>query len=175
MINYDLKIIGCKGTISSVDDFINQINDFAEKYNIKIQVMDATVVFGKDHLISAFEHAKRALNQNTASTHSFEMELLLYAAGERQIKHAISKMGLKKENNLFVIIFLTSDNKHEPIYTIIDNFLDKFHLKRDDSVLEPDETMLSKFGIKKESIKSVRKDQKFQLILEKVALVDIIK
>jgi KEOPS complex subunit Cgi121 len=175
MINYDLKIIGCKGMIPSVNDFIDQINDFVEKYDIKIQVMDARVVFGKDHLISAFEHAKRAFYQNTASTHSFEMELLLYAAGERQIKHAISKMGLKKKNNSFVIIFLITEHDYKSINIIIDKFLDNFHLERDDLVIEPDETMLSKFGIKKEAIKSVRKDQKFQLILEKVALVDIIK
>ncbi|MDG6218835.1 MAG: KEOPS complex subunit Cgi121 [Candidatus Thermoplasmatota archaeon] len=175
MIDYNLKVFGCKGRISSVNNFIEQVNDFEIRHKICIQLMDATLVFGKDHIISAFEHAKRAMKQNSASTHSFEMELLLYASGERQIKHAISKMGLKKNNTSFVIIFLFNEQIKKQINIIFDIFLQTFNLRKDDSVLEADESMLTEFGIAKQAIASVRKDQLVQLVLEKVALVDIIK
>lgn len=175
MIDYNFKVIGCKGKISSVNDFIDQVNDFAIKHKICIQLLDANLVFGKNHIISAFEHAKRAMNQGSASTHSLEMELLLYAAGERQIKHAISKMGLKKNNTSFVIIFLYDSQIKKEINIIIDMFLRTFHLTEDDSVLEADESILTEFGITKQAIASVRKDQLVQLVLEKVALLDIIK
>ena len=175
MTQSKIEFIGCKGTISDVNEFISKVADFSKEHQIGIQLLDANLVFGKDHIISSFKHAKRSIQRNEASTNSFEMELLLYAAGERQIKHAISKMGVKPKDTTFAVIFIINDKSTKNFNNIIDIFLQIFNLKRDDGVLIPDETKLTEYGIKKQAIESVKKNQIFQLVLEKIALVDVIK
>ena len=175
MIDYKLKIIGCTGNIDQVTDVITRINLYTEEKNVEIQLFDAHMIFGKPHLISAFEHAKRSIQREEKATHSIGMEVLLYASGERQIKKAIKKMGIKKDRYSFVAIFLHSSEFIDEIDTFINEFLTHFHLEKNDSVISPDINMLPEYGIGKQAISSVSKDQVFQLVLEKIALVDVIK
>jgi len=164
------KIVGAKGNIQNIDDFLDKIRDFSDKNNVSIQVFNADLIYGEKHLISAYEHAERAMEQKTNTTNSLEMEILLYAAGERQLKLAIPKMGVKKgKSNLAIVVVKSKSDK------IIDNLLSEFNLKRDDKVLEGDENTLKKFGLNQKEINTVTKAKYQNLILEKVALVDIIK
>lgn len=166
------KIIGAKGNIQNIDNFFRKIRDFSDKNSVTIQVFNADLIFGEKHLISAYEHAVRAIKQNRNTTNSLEMEILLYAAGERQLKIAIPKMGVKKgESNLAIIII----NKEKSFVKVIKNFLNEFNLERRDNLLRGDENTIKKFGLKKNEIKTVSKNKYQDLILEKVALVDIIK
>ena len=100
------KILGAKGKIENVDTFLKNISQFAQKNRIIIQVFDADMIYGEIHLFSAFNHAQRAMKRKTNTTNSLEMETLLYASGERQLKLAIPKIGIKKgkENIAFLII-----------------------------------------------------------------------
>ena len=175
MTEYNMKIQGSSGDISSVNDFMIDVNNFAETHELIIQLLDADMIFGREHIISAFEHAQRSIHRDEASTHSIQMELLLYASGERQIKHAIKKMGVKKGKTAFVAIFLFTDEKKQSIENIISMFNQKFQIEVNESAILPIESKLFDYGISKQAIESVRDDQKFQLVLEKIALVDIIK
>ena len=56
-------VIGARGTINDIDLFVERLVVFSKKENLVIQVFDATVVYGKDHLISATTHAQRAFKQ----------------------------------------------------------------------------------------------------------------
>ncbi len=169
-----IKIIGAKGKIKDVDDFLEKINIFAKKNNLIIQVFDADLVFGKNHLFSAVEHAVRAISRKTNTTNSLEKEILLYASGERQLKIAIPKIGVKKGNSKIAIVLLK--NKKKMISNqIIDNLLKLFDLTKDDKVLEGDENTLKRFGIKEKALKTVNIAKYNDLILEKIAMVHIIK
>jgi len=169
-----IEIIGAKGKINNVDDFLEKINIFAKENNVIIQTFDADLVFGKNHILSAVEHAVRAIERKTNTTNSLEKEILLYASGERQIKLAISKVGVKLKNEKIVFVFINNVKKNASKY-IIKNFLDMLSLVRDDNVIKGDEETLIRFGIKENEIKTVMKDKYADLILEKVAMVDIIK
>jgi tRNA threonylcarbamoyladenosine modification (KEOPS) complex Cgi121 subunit len=57
----------------------------------------------------------------------------------------------------------------------IDELLKKLSLIRDDTILEGDVDTLRRFGLKERQIKTVTKSKYGDLILEKVAMVDIIK
>ena len=169
-----IKVIGAKGTIKDVDDFLEKISSFAKKNNLIIQTFDADFVFGKNHILSAVEHAFRAISRKTNTTNSLEKEILLYASGERQLKLAIPKIGVKKGNVKIAIVILK--NKKKIISNkIVDDLLKLFYLTRDDKVLEGDENTLKRFGIKEKELKTVNKAKCSDLILEKVAMVDIIK
>ncbi len=165
------KIIGAKGNISKIDEFLKKINIFCEKKRIVVQVFNAEIIFGHKHIISAYEHAKRAFEQKTNTTNTLAMEILLYASGERQLKLAIPKIGIKKDQVNIAFIFIGEKINDK----LINEFLQELLLKRDDKVLEGDINTLRKFGLKENEIKTVSKDKYSSLILEKIALVDIIK
>jgi KEOPS complex subunit Cgi121 len=169
-----IKIIGAKGNIQDVDGFLKKVTQFVEENNVLIQVFDAELIYGKNHLISAYEHAKRAMDRKTNTTNSIEMETLLYTSGERQLKLAIPKMGVKKGNVSVASIFIVESQKKVKGKLVLD-FLEELSLTRDDNVIEGDENTLKNFGISENELKTVSKAKYGDLILEKVALVDIIK
>ena len=164
-----IRVIGAVGDIKDLDKFLEQISDFALKNKNIIQVFNAELIYGKDHLISAVEHAKRAMQRKTNTTNSLEMEMLLYASGERQLKLAIPKMGVKEGKSKIAFVLLAENDISEK------QLMETLSLKRDDKVLEGNPDTLKKFGINKHEIDTVNKDKYGNLILEKVAMVDIIK
>ena len=168
-----IKIVGAKGNIDKVDNFLEQIGSFSQNNNVIIQAFDADLIYGKNHLISAYEHAKRAMEQKTNTTNSLEMETLLYASGERQLKLAIPKMGIKKGKTN--VAFILINQKTKSLDNLANNMFKYLDLTRDDQVLNGDKKTLKKFGISETEIKTVMKTKYGHLILEKVAKVDIIK
>ena len=166
-----IKIFGARGKIKDVETFLKKVGIFSEKNKLIIQAFNADMIYGKNHLISAVDHAQRAFDRKTNSTNSIEKEILLYASGERQLKLAIPKMGVVegKANVAFVIISGKVSNQ------IIRDILSRLTLVRDDKILEGDIETLKKFGITENEINTVTKTKYGDLILEKVAMVDIIK
>jgi len=172
-----IKIVGARGNIQDIDRFLKQVISFAQKNHVIIQVFDANMIFGKAHLISSVEHAKRAMDRKTNTTNSLDKEILLYSSGERQIKLAIPKMGIKKGNGNIAFVFVNDVKEEygELSNHLVDEFLESVYLAQDDSVLEGDIDTLRRFGINENEIKTVAKAKYGHLILEKVAVVDIIK
>ena len=99
------------------------------------------------------------------------MEILLYVSGERQLKLAIPKIGIKKGKIDIAFIFIGKKIPNK----LINDLLQKLLLKRDDKILQGDINTLKKFGLTELEIKTISKDKYGDLILEKIALVDIIK
>jgi KEOPS complex subunit Cgi121 len=168
-----IKIVGAKGLIKDVDVFLKQVMDLSQEQGVAVQVFDADVIFGKKHLVSAFEHAVRAFERKTNSTNSLAMEILLYVSGERQLKLAIPKVGVKNGQRNIAFVFVKDTKILEDSW--IDELLKKLSLIRDDTILEGDVDTLRRFGLKERQIKTVTKSKYGDLILEKVAMVDIIK
>ena len=59
-------------------------------------LMDHNFVCGRDHVLSAVMHAERAFNSGTNRSKTLLTEIIMYAAGERQISKALSKMRPKE-------------------------------------------------------------------------------
>ncbi|KYK22808.1 hypothetical protein AYK21_03530 [Thermoplasmatales archaeon SG8-52-2] len=169
-----IKIIGAKGNIKDIDVFLKRVEDFSNKNNITIQSFNADLIFGKDHIISAVEHAKRSIERKTNTTNSLEKEILLYASGDRQLKLAIPKMGVKEGRANIAFVLLNNENT-EISNKITNDFLNSLNLNGDDKVLEGNRDTLRKFGINDKEIDTVTKEKYGFIILEKVAMVDILK
>ena len=172
------RIIGAKGNVYDIDYFLKKILALSEEFKITIQAVDAELIYGKNHLISASKHAQRAFEQRKNSTNSLAMEILLYASGERQIQKALQKIGVKKGNIPIAFIFMNRfgyEAKGEISDEIIEKILATFDLKRDDKVLEGDINTLKKFGITKTELNALPESKYGDIILEKVAMVDVIK
>ncbi|MBN1861257.1 MAG: hypothetical protein JW840_07335 [Candidatus Thermoplasmatota archaeon] len=173
-----IVVFGAQGIIKDVEAFIRQVLQFSNEERVVLQVMDATMVYSKDHLLSATLHATRACEKGTNATGTLGLEILLYAAGERQIDKAIQKMGVKKGKQKIAVVLTdmlgqnTKGNRAERIRKI---FLTTFHLTADDSVLAGDKQTLKRFGITEKELSTIPEDRYGDLILEKVAFVDIMK
>jgi len=167
-----IAVFGARGKIKDVDIFLKQIQGFSKKNNFVVQVFDADVIYGKNHLISAAEHAIRAFERKTNTTNSLDKEILLYASGERQLKLAIPKMGVKKNSSNVAIVFISNKKSYD---NLIVEFLKILSLKIDDKVLNGSKEKLRKFGVTEKELETVTKAKYGDLILEKVAMVDVIK
>jgi KEOPS complex subunit Cgi121 len=175
-----IRIIGAKGQINNAKGFLKKILEYSRNFNITIQVVDADLVYGSNHLYSAAEHAIRAMQRKTNSTHSLGIEIMLYASGDRQIKNAIKKMGISEKSTSFAFVVVDKIKDLEGAKGSISNkeiqrLLDSLGLSRDDSVLEGNREVLKRFGITIEELSTVNPNRYEKLILEKVAMVDILK
>lgn len=173
-----ITILGAQGTIKNVDSFIQQLLQFSNEEHLVIQAFDATVIYSKDHLISAATHAKRAFLQGTNATNSLALEILLYAAGERQIQKAIKKVGVEKgEQQIVFLITDSADQKGKKSIdkAVIRRILKTFQLTTDEQELKADRETLKRFGITEIELSTIPEEKYGDLILEKIALVDVIK
>jgi tRNA threonylcarbamoyladenosine modification (KEOPS) complex Cgi121 subunit len=104
------------------------------------------------------------------------MEILLYASGERQIQRAIQKVGIKKGKVNIALVFVDKVQENGKISDdAIAEILKILKLLRDDKVLEGDINTLRKFGIAQQELITIPESKQGDLILEKVAMVDVIK
>ena len=173
-----IVVFGAQGIIKDVEAFISQVLQFSNEERVVLQVMDATMVYSKDHLLSATLHATRACEQGTNATGRLGLEIMLYAAGERQIDKAIKKMGVKNGKQRIAVVLtdmLRQNMKGNRGERVRKKFLTTFHFKADDSVLHGDMRTLKRFGISEKELSTVPESQYGDLILEKVAFVDVMK
>lgn len=162
----DYTVFGAVGKIDSVSEFIGQVNSLQDSLDTTLQLFDASVIFGSDHLVSATNHALRSWGREEQLAKTLGMEILLYAAGDRQISLAVEKMGFSESTENFAGVVVGDVD--------IDQVLGKLELIRDDSTLDGKKDT-ARFGLLEEEIEMVGKDRVQDLVLERVALLDVRK
>ena len=155
------------------------LQNFSIQNDIAVQIFNAKFIYGIDHLTSAFDHATRAFSENRGHSNSLAMEVLLYASGEYQIKNALSKLGLSNDTKEIAVMVLGED-KDKPEDKMIKDFIGILNssgtdVERDDKVLIGDKNTLEEFGITKKELAVVPEDRWLDLVLERVAMVDLKK
>ncbi len=151
----DVKVIGMRGN-ASFDTVVKHFTSLGGE----VVLLDPGQVYGKDMLLSAADHAERAFRHGTNRSKNILTETIIYAAFERQISKALSKMKPKEGATEFVAI----------LFDIEDPKLDAIGMERDDSLIEgtPEKAeslgLVNDMGIPCED-----------LALERVALLDLAK
>lgn len=172
-------IVGAAGKVEDSDKLLERVDQISRERGIEIVVVDAGYVCGKDHIVSAYRHAVRAFEEGRNSMKKFSMELLLYISGERQIKNAIRKIGIKDGIENVVFIFMDASDYENLKGKISEGeaskIVEKIGFRIDNDVLKPSREKLRAMGFGDEEIETVSKDKYSDLILEKVAMVDVIK
>ncbi|ATW88653.1 KEOPS complex subunit Cgi121 [Halohasta litchfieldiae] len=90
-----MKLVDGRTEIQDLDSFLNEIGQISEETESTIQLFDADYVAGEQHLRRAAELAGRAVDRGTTIAREPAVELLLYAAGRRQINRAL-EMGVSE-------------------------------------------------------------------------------
>jgi len=135
--------------------------------DVRVQFVDARVVFGTEHVASAAEHAIRAFKRGRNVCREMRAEFMLYMSGQRQISTAIRIAGLRRDTESCAMVVF-GPKRGEP-----GSIVKKMGWVRDDGVLSPVGKDLSTFGI--EGLETGATDRVEDLVLERVALVDILK
>ncbi|SEH37118.1 KEOPS complex subunit Cgi121 [Halopenitus malekzadehii] len=81
--------------IDDLDAFLGTVRTIREETNAVIQVVDARYVVSRTHLDRAVARAERAIDRDAAVASDPAVEVLLYAAGRRQIDEALG-MGVEE-------------------------------------------------------------------------------
>lgn len=159
-----IQIIGARGEIHNVEETLKKAESYGAKKGVEIQLINAKMVFSKNHLYSAAKHAKRAFKKDKKQ--KLGIEILLYSSCERQISLAIKKMGIKKGNTEIAIVIIGKCDEND--------LLNLLGFKRDDTVLDGDVSILKNFGINNFEI-NITNGKADDLLLERIALLDLIK
>lgn len=152
----DVKVIGLKGD-ATFDDMVRHFTSLGGE----VVIMDPMYVCGKDHVISAVRHAERSFEHGTNRSKTLLTEIILYAAGERQISKAMERMRPKPGCNEFALALLDVPD---------DMKLSEIGMERDDSILDANDTKAEAIGLDR-SFNIPLED----LALEMVALLDLAK
>jgi KEOPS complex subunit Cgi121 len=159
-----VEIVGARGPVAKPESLIDALRSLDGGEGA---VLDADMVCGADHLRSAAMHALRAFGRGDNASSTLAMETLLYASGERQITKAMKKVGLRPgAERVALVLFDVED---------VGAVLCALELRRDDAVLEPSLEKARRFGITEQELRAVTHDKYQELVLERVAFVDLSK
>ena len=158
-------IIGVRSTIIDLDVFLNRVAEIEKQHSVTVQFFRASRIFGAEHLISATEKALRAVENGTAMSKTLGMEIMLYAAAERQTSEALRKVGIHKGITEMAAAIVGEISA--------ETLIKDLGLERDDSVLAPEGKDPSIFGITPEDISLAGEDMIPDLVLEKIAISEV--
>ena len=169
-------------TITSVSEFLAVLKAIAEQYAVTIQALDTDLVVSEAHLHTAVEKALRAVKKGTNITSELGMEILVYAAGKRQIGRALA-MGVT-EGEKRVACVIVAPAPETDLNAVVAALKVSTGLSEEPCALQPSEFEhdVSKrarlkrfFGITDSELRAVGAEKLEQLVLERVALLDVLK
>ena len=147
------------------EDLLKGVTARARMTGSEVLVLKSDLVFGSDHIKAAMYHARKAMDEDRNASDSLAMETLLYSSGERQLSSAISKMSVDSDTEE-VAVFSLGGAALTP----------EIDWKEMPGILERvDEARLTRFGISARELETVSAGRGIELVLEKVAAVDILK
>jgi KEOPS complex subunit Cgi121 len=165
-----MKTVTATTTIDDLDSFLAEIDAISEATDAAIQCFDADYVAGESHLRRAVELAERAREQGTAVAREPAVEILLYAAGRRQINQAL-EMGVSEGET--DVVSVVSGGDEAAAEQRVQELLGA--TGTDDLVsLDDAETIRSFFDIGDREVAVVDGDLE-DIVLERVALLDVEK
>lgn len=174
----NLMIAGFRDVlIGKPDEFLQDLE--RKTGSICIQFFDASLVAGFDHVRFAALNGLNAFRSGANISNDLSMEILLYACARRQIKEALSLMGVKPATRHVVMLAMSSSVEHAlSAISIVSRLI---HGTRDDSVIDfvddkinglvqvfniSDVEFAAKNGHRKD-----RKQAIIELIIERMALL----
>ncbi|NLA38885.1 MAG: hypothetical protein GX882_05820 [Methanomicrobiales archaeon] len=149
--------------------FLNKIREIADSYRTHIILFNADRLAGRDHVAAALRHAWRSWAGGEAISNSIEMEALLYAAGSRQCQVGALSGIHPGENRAYVAICPPAPGIRERLAGLV-TFVDEDWEEIDPAKRE---RLAELFGITPEEVLVVGEERFRELVLERVALLDV--
>ncbi len=156
-------------TVSDRDTCLRMIKEIAHYHSIHIVCFDAEKLAGRDHADAAIRHAQRSISSTKPISNSFEMEALLFAAGSRQCSVA-ALFGIHEgENNMFVCSYPVKNE----VWTTLSHHMHFVTETWDDLTDNKISRLRSLFGITQDELETVGQERIKDLVLERIALLEV--
>ncbi|WP_244603433.1 KEOPS complex subunit Cgi121 [Methanococcoides sp. NM1] len=168
----DIRLVEGSLFIDDLRSYLGRLSTMASEHDVIIQGINADKVAGKDHVDSAIRKAMRSMDNGTNVAKDLGVEIMRYASGKRQIGEAFS-IGLTEGqmNVLFIVIgeTVSVEGIMESLSGSIKpaSVLDYSDSKKD--------AIVSQFCITGDELEAVGDEMIPELVLERVALVDVLK
>ncbi|MFB6202331.1 MAG: KEOPS complex subunit Cgi121 [Halorhabdus sp.] len=169
--------------VDDLDEFLARLDAIGVEHGVAVQAFDARYVAGRDHIRRACELADRAFERDDTIARDPAVELLLYAAGRRQIEDAL-QMGVSHGEQPAVVVCHAVGDRQSG--TTDDDALEREQAARD--VVEtmdnfdpgttggaPDPKLIADFFEITETERAVTDATLQALVLERVALLVVEK
>jgi KEOPS complex subunit Cgi121 len=158
-------------TVAEPAVLLDVLRAIADTTGSHVICFDADKLAGRAHAEAALCHARRSFGAGEAISRSLEMEALLYAAGSRQCSTAIM-FGLHKgENHLYVCCCPAP----EGIWDLLSAHLAFRTDPGDDLSPEKAARLRELFAISSDELAATGENRLRDLVLERVALLDVSK
>jgi KEOPS complex subunit Cgi121 len=120
-----MQLVEGIATVEDVDAFVTELGAIGEEFGCAVQAFDARYVADRTHLERAVELADRARAHDEAIADDHAVEILLYAAGRRQIDRALEMGVAEGECPAVVVVHGTSEDSDESAAAgAVENLLD---------------------------------------------------
>ncbi|MFB6185240.1 MAG: KEOPS complex subunit Cgi121 [Halobacteriaceae archaeon] len=162
-----MKIVEGEANIEDTDSFISWLETIGNQNNCAIQAFDATMIAGRKHIRQAVTKANRSFQRDENVARERNIEILLYAAGRRQINDAL-ELGIQ-EGNLSLIVVIDGDNETQAKQAIAARLTD-----RDTIPLRDERKIRDYFDISARELNATKGSLE-DLVCERVALLDVEK
>ena len=168
----DIKILNGSVNIDKLQDFINKLNEISSVNNVTVQALNADKIAGKRHLEFAVNKALRAIENGNNRAKDTGIEIMRYASGKRQIEDAFSMGVHEGANNVAIVILGQPSNIESALESIKKLISEKPFLDYNESKKD---LVVSEYNITEPEIDAVGEQKIPDLVLERVALVDVLK
>jgi KEOPS complex subunit Cgi121 len=170
-----MNIVIISGPVKIKDNniFIKSLSDISSSYNITVQALNADLLSGIRHIQFAVEKAIRSFESGKNTANNLGMEIMLYASGSRQIEKALD-LGVKIGENRVAIV-LVGENVTDEAEFDVRALLNSEDASIVDYSDGKKEDLLKIFNITAAELEAVGEEKIPELVLERVALVDVIK
>lgn len=165
-----VSICQARVTIPDKKAFLDLVRKIGSCHGTRVVLFNAEKMAGKVHVESAISHALRAEKDGTMISHSMEMEALLYASGSRQILHGVSFGMHPGENLAYICLCPGNEMAWEAMASHVSPAGGE-----DWEAISPEKMafLCSHFFITPEELNVVGSDRIVELVLERVALLDV--
>ncbi|MDV2481078.1 hypothetical protein F8E02_03445 [Methanoculleus sp. Wushi-C6] len=158
--------------VFTVDDnirFLKEIRKIADATGTHIILLDADRLAGRKHVEAALRHARRSWEGGEPIANSFEMETLLYAGGTRQCQVGSSFGVHPGENRSYLAVCPPAPGVRERLAGLVT------FVEEDWEAIDPAkrERLAALFSITEREIAVVGEERFRDLVLERVALLDV--
>ena len=104
-----MQLVEGRATVEDVERFVARLGAIGDERGCTVQAFDARYIVSRAHLERALELADRARDRGEAVARERAVEILLYAAGRRQIERAL-ELGIDEGEGPVVVLVAAEGN-----------------------------------------------------------------
>ena len=171
----EIQVICGTVSIPNLSGFLKTVSSIASENEVIVQGLNADLIAGERHLHFAVGKALRAVAAGKNIAKDPGIEIMRYAAGERQIERSFS-IGLREGENSVVFVLL---GKMDNLVLALSAIRELIEEKSCPELLAYSDAkrrgILSVFGITDAEIEASGEEHIPELVIERVALADYLK